>query len=821
MASAPLSIDEKARLTAGADMWMTHPEPRLGLRALRFSDGPSGVRGPSGDERDTAWCTPCGAALAASWDTRLAEDLGDFIAREARRRSVDVVLGPVLNIPRSPLAGRNFECLSEDPLLAGSIGAAWIAGVQRQGVGACPKHFVANDAETSRTRVDCVIDERALHEVYLRAFELALDGQPWAIMTAYNRVNGTYAAEHPDLLRGVLRERWGSDALVVSDWRGARSTVGCALGGLDLEMPGPPRVFGPVLADAARRGTVPEALLDDKLERLRRLSDRTSAARARHDGDDVAAPPSAYGRREPPRPLTRAAAAGFVLLKNDAGLLPLASGRRPRVLAVVGPNAFEPCFQGWGSSLVAMGPTVDPLAAIVDRFDTTRVVAEPGCSPRYVLRGLDRLDVRTPGAERLPGILVEYFHGADAASSPVAREVRHTSWLLWGDDLPGERPDGPTFVRASTVLTADRSGTHVFSVRGSGASRIVVDGHQVAALGALAGPADPFAAWFVDALAEGDVELAAGRPVRVDLEMVCEPGSYHMLRFGCRPPDPVDLLERAITAARKADAVVLMVGTDQDIETESRDRTTSSLPGGQDELVQRVLEANPSTVIVVNAGRAVDLPWAARASTILYSWLPGHGFGPALAAVLAGDLEPGGRLPITIAACRDDYPAYDTVPDGDCRLHYRDSHLVGYRGFDAADVAPAFCFGHGLAYTDFAYGQLATSASSLGRDETLTASVVVRNTGDRTGREIVQLYVSGPARGIPRAPRQLAAFAAVQVPANAATTVELELDRRRLADWNPRERRWLVEGGEYRLHVGRSSRDLRLSTTINAAGGPP
>jgi beta-glucosidase len=308
--------------------------------------------------------------------------------------------------------------------------------------------------------------------------------------------------------------------------------------------------------------------------------------------------------------------------------------------------------------------------------------------------------------------------------------------------------------------------------------------------------------------------------VRVDIEMLSEPGSYHMLRFGCRPPVPADLLDRAVAAARKADAVVLIVGTDQDIETESRDRTTSGLPGGQDELVERVLEANPSTTIVVNAGRAVDLPWAAKAPTILYSWLPGHGFGPALAAVLAGDLEPGGRLPITIAESRDDYPAYDTVPDSDCRLHYHDAHLVGYRGFDAAQIAPAFCFGHGLGYTDFAYEQLATSVSRLGRNASLTASVVVRNTGHRSGREIVQLYVSGPTRGIPQAPRQLTAFAAVDVPADETTTVELEFDHRALAYWDPQEHQWLVEPGEYRLHVGRSSRDLRLSTTITATGGP-
>src|SRR4051812_4607061 len=282
-ADARLTLDEKARLMAGADMWMTLAEPRLGMRALRLTDGPSGVRGPSFDERNTAWCTPCAAALGATWDRCVVEEIGAFIGLEARRQSVDVILAPILNLPRSPLGGRNFECFAEDPLLAGTMAAAWITGVQRQGVSACPKHFVANDAETSRTSVDCRIDDRALHEVYLRAFELAVTAGPWAIMAAYNRVNGIHASEHAYLLRQVLRNRWCSDALIISDWTGAHSTVGCALAGLDLEMPGPPRIYGAILADAVRRGAVPESALDERLGNLARLSRRIASSRGSRD----------------------------------------------------------------------------------------------------------------------------------------------------------------------------------------------------------------------------------------------------------------------------------------------------------------------------------------------------------------------------------------------------------------------------------------------------------------------------------------------------------------------------------------------------------
>jgi len=295
---------------------------------------------------------------------------------------------------------------------------------------------------------------------------------------------------------------------------------------------------------------------------------------------------------------------------------------------------------------------------------------------------------------------------------------------------------------------------------------------------------------------------------------------YHLLLFGCRPPAPPDLLERAIDAARIADAVVVVVGTDQDIETESRDRATTALTGGQDELVERVLDVDPATAIVVNAGRAVALPWAEEASTILYSWLGGHAFGPALARVLAGDLEPSGRLPISIAANADDYPGYSTTPDAGGRLHYRESHLVGYRGLDAAGATPAFCFGHGIGYTDFAYERLTISISHLTSEPSVTAAVTLRNTGQRTGKEVVQVYVSGPTAGTPRPRMQLAAFAAVTIAPGESVVVELDADPRSFAYWDTEQDDWTVEPGKYGIHVGRSSRDIRLNADVTVAGSP-
>jgi beta-glucosidase len=741
-------------MTAGVDAWSAG--------ALVFSDGPNGVRGPGFDERDSALCTPCGSALAATWDPALVRAVGGLIGHEARRKAVQVVLGPVLNIPRSPLGGRCFECLGEDPLLSGTLAAAWIAGVQAAGVAACPKHFVCNDSETARTRLDCVVSERALREIYLVPFEHALRAGAWALMAAYNAVNGTPCTEHGELLRGVVKGEWGWDGVVISDWYAARRTVACAAGGLDLEMPGPPRAFGAALAEAVDSGAVDGALLDDKVERLERLAARV--------GGEPPAPPPADLLRE-------AAAAGFVLLKNDGALLPLDRARR---IAVIGPAATDPCLQGGGSAQIAVATFTDPLTAIRARFG--QVTHERGCSQR-------------PGAGPLHALtgplLVEYLAGGET----VARERRATSRLVW----LGTMPDGADRVRVSGMLEPPCDGVHGVSVRGSGPVRLAVGGTEVAR---HEPPADvePLAALFSDVEGTGEIALGAGEPVPVRIELTLPPRADHVLAFGCRPPEPADAIERAVAAAVAADVAVVLVGTSDDVEAESADRATTALPGRQDELVPRVIAANANTVVVVNAGAAVDMPWADDAPAVLYAWFGGHELGPALADVLAGDREPGGRLALSIAHDPGDYAAYDTAPDADGRLQYREGVLVGYRQLDAAGAEPRFCFGHGLGYTEFAYERLRVAPGE--------AAVTVRNAGDRAGKEVVQLYVSGPEDSVP--PLELRAFAAVTLAPGESRTVVLELGERAFAHWDEARSDWHAEPGKYGIHVGRSSRELRL-----------
>ncbi len=818
-----LSLDQKTALTGGASYWWTHGVPEIGLAPLHLSDGPSGVRGETLDERQPSVCVPCGTALAASWDPGLIRRVGQLLGDEARRLNVHVLLGPTMNVHRSPLGGRGFECLSEDPTLSGVIAAGYVEGLQSRGVAATPKHFVCNDAETARTRVDNVVGQRALREIYLVPFEHAVRAGAWALMAGYNRVNGQYCSAHDALLSGVLKGEWGWDGLVMTDWYAKGDTVGSARAGLDLEMPGPPRFFGPGLAEAVRAGQLDEAVLDDKAERLLRLAHRVGRLAAPEPAapqPDAALPP-AMPREQVDELLLEAAASSFVLLKNDRGLLPLDLPVLRRV-AVIGPNAARPCYQGGGSAEVELEPVPSILDAIRDRLDgIATVVHEPG-GGRVAdeIPGLHLLDVRPPGRPGAHGVMVEYYPAdVSAESEPTAREVRNSSRLIWLDGPPdGDLSSGAT-VRVSAVLTPTDDGVHTFALRGTGDCVLYVDGGKVTTFT----PTDhsPLGVAFNDEGLEAEVTLSADRSALVEIEMAMTPGKPNLLGFGCLPPQAPDedLVERATAAAADADVVVLVLGTTSEVEAEGNDRTTTQLPGLQDTLAQKVLAANADTVVVMNAGSGVDLPWADAADTILYTWFPGQAYGPALADVLAGVREPSGRMPITIARRHEDYPVWSTRPDADDRLAYDESVFVGYRHFDQAGIEPQFCFGHGLGYGEVGYEGLALSAQELHAGEPLRLTVTVRNISPRPTKEIVQVYVHDEQAALPRPPRELKAFVPVELAAGQTETVTVALDARAFAYWDDAAAAWIVEPGRFEIQVGRSSRDIRLTEQVTMLRG--
>jgi beta-glucosidase len=820
-----LAIGEKAGLTAGADPWRAGGAPSLGLDPLVTSDGPNGVRGMTFPAGSTATCTPCGTALGATWDVDLVREVAARIALEARRGGIHYMLGPVLNLIRSPLGGRDFECYSEDPILAGRLGAAYVEGMQSQSVAATPKHYVANDAESHRTTVDNIVTERTLREIYLVPFEEVARAGAWAMMAAYNRVNGTYCSDHRWLATDVLRGEWGWDGVLMSDWFATHDTVAGALGGLDLEMPGPSRFFGKALAEAVKRGDVPESVLDEKARRLLLLAARVGALQETRAAKVRAADPAldhnapfVLSDAKATALVRRAAADSFVLLAND-GVLPLARESLRRV-AIIGPNAAAPCAQGGGAAHISAPAPVTPLDGLRSALGPgVEVVHEPGCRIERFLPLLSRLDTRD--LDGLPGVTVEFFRGQKPEGEPVERWHMNASDIHLFGDAPAGLPQNDFSIRMSAWLTPAQDGRYTVAMRGFGGRRLLINGALAADEWDAPAALDVPTALFEGKESGATLDLETGRRVLIAAELHSAEHAPCLLAIGCLPPEPANRLDLAVEAAASADVAVVVVGNDESWETEGRDRSTVTLPGSQNDLVERVAAANPRTVVVVNAGCQVDLPWSHKVAAILYAWLPGQEFGNALADVLLGLAEPGGRLPVTIARREADYGALNTTPDGGNHLAYVEGVNVGYRHFDAAAIEPRFCFGHGLSYTDFELESMTLSASKLSAADVaarpLEVRVRVRNTGRRPGKEVVQLYVADVESTVQRPPRELRAFTAVRLGPGESTEVVLPLGDRAFACWDPEARAWHAEPGRFEIQVGRSSRDIRLRGSIELA----
>ncbi|MFF9670678.1 beta-glucosidase [Streptomyces eurythermus] len=789
-----LDLDTKTRLLAGQDMWSLPALPGIGLSSLVMSDGPVGVRGVRWSADDPSVALPSPTALAAAWDPELARRAGVLLAQEARRKGVHVLLAPTVNLHRSPLGGRHFECYSEDPYLTGVIGGGYVSGVQSGGVGTTVKHFVANDAETDRFTVDNRVSERALRELYLAPFEaIVRNARPWGVMTAYNSVNGTTMTEHHHLVEEVLRGEWGFDGVNVSDWTAARDTVGAANGGLDLAMPGPRTVYGPALARAVRDGKVAEATVDAAVRRVLRLAARVGAL--------AGAEPAVT---EPPAPVDGAALAreiarrSFVLVRNERRVLPL----RPRgTVALIGAAARDARVLGGGSATVFPARTVSPLdgltAALPDGTLTYAVGADPVTGP-----ALDD-----------PGFTVRAVC-RNAAGEIIGTRSAPGAAIQWmGTDLPeGVTHDTLDTVELTGTYTSRESGRHTFAVKGTGAFTLAVGGTTYYDGAQRPGPDDPSGTFFAAPVPRAEAELTAGEPVEVSLtHTVRLPEDLPMkvvafaLAHSGPPRDADDLIAEAVEAARNADTAVVVVATTERVESEGFDRRDLRLPGRQDDLVHAVAAANPDTVVVVNSGSPVELPWRDEVAAILLTWFPGQEGGAALADVLTGTHEPGGRLPTTWGTLAD-APVTQVVPvNGE--LPYSEDLFIGYRAWDRAGRTPTYPFGHGLGYTDWAYESLETDGTSV--------RVRVRNTGERPGREVIQLYLS-PAEPAPDRPaRRLAAFASVEAGPGESAEATVELPRRAFEVWDDTTKAWAFVKGSYEIFAGRSITDRRLTAPIN------
>lgn len=803
---AEMNLEEKVTLLAGADVWRTTGVPRLKVPAFKMTDGPNGARGGSYGGGVSALCFPCGTALASTWNPGLIQRVGEALAEEAHSKSAQLLLGPTVNLHRSPLGGRNFECYSEDPHLTGEIAVAFITGLQSSGIGACIKHFVANDSEFERHTISSEVDERTLRELYLRPFETAVRrATPWAVMSAYNKLNGTHCSAHRWLLTEVLKGEWGFDGIVVSDWGGTSDTAGIGNGGLDLEMPGPARHMGAKMLQAVSAGDVAEATIDDKVRRLLRTTLRAGVFENPDEAEEQAIDLPKH------RALARRVAAeSIVLMKNENELLPLDAGSL-RSLALLGPNSLDAQMQGGGSAQVVAHYFVDPVEAIRNRLgDSVELRVERGCTS---YKGTPPIDLRclrpSQGGDR-PGLSIEYFNNLELAGEPAL--VRHCSriYFTWmGPFSKDVHPDAFS-ARLSGSFTAPESGRFLFSIASAGLSRLKIDGKLVIDNWSRQQPGTAFFGLGSEN-ASCETLLREGRRYDLELEYSREGASLlGGLRLDCQPPIAEDLLERAVEAAAQSDAAILFVGLNDAWESEGHDRADMELPGRTVELIEAVAAANPNTTVVLNAGAPISLDWIDRVPALLDMWYPGQECGNAVCDVLFGDLNPAGRLTTTWPIRLEDTPAFASYPGSNGAVHYQEGLLVGYRHYDTKKVTPRFAFGHGLSYTHFEYADLAVQAAGDGA----RVSLDVRNMGKRDGQEVVQIYLHDFESSLDRPEQELVAFKKVEIAAGASRRVEFTLDRRAFSYYDPARGDWVAEAGEFELRVGASSRDLRLRASF-------
>ncbi|GGK78508.1 glycoside hydrolase family 3 protein [Streptomyces flaveus] len=791
-----LDLDAKVRLLAGQDIWSLPALPEIGLPSLVMSDGPIGVRGVRWTADDPSVALPSPTALAATWDPELARRAGVLLAQEARRKGVHVLLAPTVNLQRSPLGGRHFEAYSEDPYLTGRIGTGYVAGVQEGGVGTTVKHFVANDAETDRFTVNNVVSERALRELYLAPFEaIVADARPWGVMTAYNSVNGTTMTEHHRLVEEVLRGEWGFDGINVSDWMAARSTTAAIEGGLDIAMPGPQTVYGDALAQAVRDGLVTEDKIDAAVRNVLRLAARVGILEGAEPV--VTELPGTVDGEALAREIARRS---FVLVRNE-GALPLPEGHK---VALIGAAARDARVLGGGSAVVFPARVVSPLDGLTAALPQGSLTYAVGADPNEELATADKgFELRAVCRDADGNVI-----GAGSAPSGQLQ------WM--GNDLPeGVTHDTLHSVELTGTFTPRESGPHTFGVRGLGEFTLAVDGTIYFDGPQLPGEDDgPFEAFFAPPVPRAEAELRAGEPVEVSLTYVpaipdSDSGTMKAIAFTLahQEPqrDPDELIAEAVEAARSADTAVVVVATTERVESEGFDRKDLRLPGHQDDLVRAVAAANPNTVVVVNSGSPVELPWRDEVAAVLLDWFPGQEGGAALADVLTGAYEPGGRLPTTWGSLTD-APVTQVVPS-DGELPYTEGVFIGYRAWQKEGRTPSYAFGHGLGYTDWTYESV--------KIEGTTATVRVTNSGTRAGREVVQVYLAPTETDPERPVRWLAGFAGVEAGPGESVEVGVELPRRAFEIWDETADSWAFVKGPYEVEAGRSIADLRVTTTID------
>jgi len=798
-----LTLEEQVSLLAGRNMWETVPIDRVGIPRLRVSDGPAGVRGTSFDG-PASMNIPCATSVAATWNRELVREIGELLGRENHSKGSRVHLAPTVNLHRTPVGGRNFECMSEDPYLTAETAVQYVKGVQSQGVASCIKHFVGNDTEFERMTIDSQIDERTLREVYLVPFERAVkDAEVMSVMTSYNRINGDFGADSEPMLQGMLRGEWQFDGCVISDWFGVHSTTASVNAGCDLEMPGPTLHRGQQLVDAVSRGEVSRETVRERARNILNLMERTGAL------DTVPGPETA---REDPADralIRRASANGMVLLKNAENVLPLALDK-VRTIAVLGPNAANAMVMGGGSAAVNVTHTSQPLDALRTRLGgSVEIVHGEGCR---INKKLPELDRRLVSDAR-----IEYFADpaslADSSATPDKTIEPRTYRVTWFRDPLGRPGNNVGFGARFTVqFTPDVTGEWEIGLESVADSRILVDGALLLDNTDVPNGGSFFGMGKHESTRM--IALEAGRTYEIVVEVPHVPtgGGLSGVNIGAQAPVDDDSLNKAIDMAARADLSVVVVGTNDDWESEGWDRKDIDLPGDQNVLVEEVAKVSKRTIVVINAGSPVAMPWLDDVQGVIYAWFAGQEMGDALVDILTGEVEPSGRLPVTLPRKMVDTPAAEHHPGRNGKAQYLEGRLIGHRWYDKVGRDPLFPFGFGLGYADVTVGDAQVIDSH-------TVEATVTNNSSRDGVQVVQVYAHRVDReGLPsdEPVNILAGYERVEVAAGATSTVRIELNRDVYRTWDLANGRWTAWSGAVELRVGTSSRDFThaLSLTL-------
>ena len=806
---AQMTLEEKVSLLAGADMWHTVAIERLGIPSLKMTDGPNGARGESFSGGTTAACFPASIALASTWNTELVQRVGQALGQETKTKGARMLLAPTVNMHRSPINGRNFECYSEDPYLAARMAVAYITGLQQEGVAATVKHYICNDSEFERTSISSEVRERALREIYLPPFQAAVqEAKVWAIMGAYNNVNGIPATENAYLLTDILRKEWGFDGLAVSDWFMAiKSTAASVNAGLDLEMPGPARWRGVLLQQAVERGEVAESTIDESVRRLLLLLERTGVFEQPQEP-----PEQAIDLPEHRALIREAAAEGIVLLKNEGNVLPL-QREGLKSIAIIGPNAKTARIMAGGSASLNPHYAITPFDGVAAKVGPQIMLGyELGCPNYKLLPLLDQSHLFADETKQQHGFTLTYFNNTDLSGSPVWSEISTTSELQWLGSVSAAVDAHQFSVRATAQYVPDTTGTYTFSIGSAGLSRLFINGQELIDNWTHQTPGDLYFGMGTSEV-KATIALTAGQTYTLTLEYCKYEGSpLAAVRLGCLPPLPSNAIARAVALAAGADVALIFAGLSGEWESEGFDRPDMNLPGEQNTLIEQVAAANKNTIVVLNTGSPITMPWLDKVAAVVEAWYPGQECGNAIADVLFGDVNPSGRLSQTFPKRLEDNPAYINYPGENGKVYYGEGLFIGYRYYEKKKIAPLFPFGFGLSYTTFSYENLRLSAREISPQDTLEISIDITNTGSRAGKEVVQVYIRDVQSRLHRPEKELKAFAKVALAPGECKTVTCSINREALAYYDDLPGEWVAEEGEFEVLVGSSSQDIRASS---------